>query len=111
MSNFRRTSLFFFAFAFCFSVPVTAISQVNYDTDVDYQAARQMLIDGKVAEALPTIRRAAEDGYAKAQFNMGALYYDGRGVAQSYPRARKWMTLSADNGFPRAQTFIGKMHL
>ncbi len=111
MTASRPVRLFFMAFLLSILMPLTAISQVNYDIDVDYQAARQMLIEGKVAAALPTVRRAAEDGYAKAQFNMGALYYDGRGVVQSYSEARKWMTLSAENGFSRAQTFIGKMYL
>jgi TPR repeat protein len=47
-------------------------------------------------------RKAAEQGYAFAQSNLGALYRDGRGVTQDYVRAHMWFSLAAAQGVQRA---------
>jgi len=41
-------------------------------------------------------RLLARQGYADAQYNLGALYYNGRGVAKDYVRAYLWKSLAAD---------------
>jgi len=46
-------------------------------------------------------RKAADQGDAAAQFNLGTLYYNGRGVPQDLVEAHKWYTLAA-SGFPAA---------
>ena len=38
-------------------------------------------------------RRAAEQGYARAQAALGVLYYHGQGVPQNYIKAYKWFIL------------------
>jgi len=35
----------------------------------------------------------AEQGLAKAQYNLGAMYYADHGVPQEYAEAMKWTTL------------------
>jgi uncharacterized protein len=47
--------------------------------------------------------KAAQAGSAKAQNNLGAMYYDGRGVAQNLAQARLWYGRSAEQGNPQAQ--------
>ena len=42
------------------------------------------------AEAVKWYRRAAEQGYAAAQYNLGAVYATARGVPQDYAEAVKW---------------------
>ena len=42
------------------------------------------------AEAVKWYRKAAEQGYAEAQFNLGVMYETGEGVAQDYAEALKW---------------------
>jgi hypothetical protein len=37
-------------------------------------------------------------GFAGAQFNLGAMYANGRGVARDYVRAHMWFNLSAAAG-------------
>jgi TPR repeat protein len=37
----------------------------------------------------------ADLGYAGAQFNLGATYYNGEGVPQDYVEAHKWRNLAA----------------
>jgi TPR repeat protein len=43
-------------------------------------------------------RKAADQGDAMAQNNLGVAYYDGTGVAQDYVQAHKWWNLSAASG-------------
>ena len=42
-------------------------------------------------------RKAAEQGAASAQLNLGLMYYNGQGVTQDYVQAHKWFNLTAAN--------------
>ncbi len=44
-------------------------------------------------------RKAAEQGYAKAQYNLGIMYGNGRGVPQDSAEAHMWFNLAASR-FP-----------
>jgi uncharacterized protein len=50
---------------------------------------------------------AADQGYAAAQSNLGAMYDRGEGVPQNYREALKWYRMSADQGNAMAQYNIG----
>jgi hypothetical protein len=50
---------------------------------------------------------AAEQGLAKAQYNLGVCYEQGLGVEQSYNKAVKWYKLSAEQGLAEAQNNLG----
>jgi TPR repeat protein len=50
---------------------------------------------GDYAEAVRLWRKAAEQGDATAQFNLGNMYGDGRSVSQDYIQAHKWFNLAA----------------
>ena len=41
------------------------------------------------------LRKAAEQGAASAQFNLGVIYDNGEGVPQDYVQAHKWVNLAA----------------
>ena len=41
-------------------------------------------------------RKAAEQGDAKAQFNLALRYYKGEGVTQDYAEAAKWYRKAAE---------------
>ena len=56
------------------------------------------------------LRRAAEQGTAAAQFNLGGLYYDGEGVPQDYGEAVRWYRLAADQGYAAAQHLLAAMY-
>lgn len=49
----------------------------------------------------------AQQGNAKAQFNLGVMYYDGQGVPQYYFQAVKWFRLAAAQGHANAQNILG----
>ena len=55
-------------------------------------------------------RLAAEQGLASAQFNLGLMYDEGRGVPQDDQEAVKWYRLAADQGDALAQNNLGLMY-
>lgn len=84
-----------------------AFAQVNYDKDPGYQAALADADAGRVAEAFPVIKRVAEAGFARAQYNLGILYRDGRGTLPSQGMYRKWIEASAAQEFATALFTLG----
>jgi TPR repeat protein len=57
------------------------------------------------------LRRAAEQGDASAQRNLGYMYSKGRGAPQSDTKAVEWYRLAAEQGYPNAQASLGYMHI
>ena len=53
-------------------------------------------------------RRAADQGYAEAEYDLGALYEDGFGVAQDYVEAMKWSILAISHYAP-SETESGRL--
>ena len=53
-------------------------------------------------EAVKWYRKAAEQGDAKAQHNLGANYYNGLGVQQDIVIAYAWLNVSVVQGFETA---------
>ena len=54
------------------------------------------------AQAVQWYRKAAEQGYAQAQFNLGNMYVDGRGARQDYAQAVHWYRKAAEQGICRS---------
>lgn len=52
-------------------------------------------------------RKAAEDGDAKAQFDLGLCYYKGEGVEIDYTEATKWFKKSAEQEYAPGQEILG----
>ena len=55
-------------------------------------------------------RKAAEQGYDKAQFNLSVMYHKGYGVKQDYGQELKWLRKAALQGFVEAQFNLGAMY-
>jgi TPR repeat protein len=54
--------------------------------------------------------KAAEQGNASAQFNLGVTYHYGKGVPQDYKAAVQWYRKSAEQGHADAQYNLGVMY-
>jgi TPR repeat protein len=54
------------------------------------------------AEAVHLYRRAAEQGYANAQNNLGTMYANGHGVVKSDVLAHMWFNITSANGGEKA---------
>jgi len=65
---------------------------------------------GDYAAALKEFRSLAEQGDAKAQFYLGAMYEGGRSVTQDYKEAVKWYRKAAEKGLAEAQNNLGEMY-
>jgi hypothetical protein len=75
-----------------------------------YHAAGSQGVEPDYAEAAIWYRRAADQGMAEAQYNLGVMYQDGLGVEQSDAEAARYYQLSAEQGFADAQVNLGLMH-
>jgi hypothetical protein len=53
---------------------------------------------------------AANQGHARAQYNLGVAYDTGKGVAQSYEKAFELYTLAANQGYAVAQFNLGGLY-
>ncbi len=51
---------------------------------------------------------AAEQGLARAQFNLGVMYANGQGVAQNDDEAGKWLRKAAEQGHEGAREIIAE---
>jgi TPR repeat protein len=63
------------------------------------------------AEAALWFKKAADQGIADAQYNLGVLHYQGTGVKQDYAEAFRLYSLSAEKGYALAQYNLGLMYL
>ena len=58
------------------------------------------------AQALSWYRKAAEQGHASAQTQLGNCYYKGNGVAKDQAQAVTWWRKAADQGDAQAQFML-----
>src|SRR5262245_14411179 len=62
---------------------------------------------GDYAAALRLYKPLAEQGDARAQFRLGTMYADNRGVARDYATAATWYRKAAEQGHLQAQYNLG----
>ncbi len=62
---------------------------------------------GKYGIALREWRPLAEQGNAKALYNLGVMYRNGHGVPQDDAEAVKWSRKAAEQGYAEAQFNLG----
>ena len=60
------------------------------------------------AEALQWYRKAAEQGNASAQLDLGICYSKGKGLEKDFAVAVKWFRKSAEQGNPTAQSNLAR---
>ena len=56
------------------------------------------------------LRQAAADGDVRAQFEIGAIFSEGRAVEQDFAEAAKWYERAAAQGFAPAQYRLGNLY-
>jgi TPR repeat protein len=76
----------------------------------DYEDGLAAGEKGDFATALRLWTPLAEQGDAKAQYNLGFMFEEGKDVAQDYKTAVKWFTLAAKQGNYQAQYSLGIMY-
>ena len=76
--------------------------QVKFAPD-QQSAAEQSILD--------QLNAKAAEGDAQAQFDLGSRYFNGRGVAQDFKAAVKWIRTAADQGHAAAQCALGAFYV
>ncbi|MDA8139441.1 MAG: tetratricopeptide repeat-containing serine protease family protein [Desulfobacteraceae bacterium] len=59
---------------------------------------------------IKAIQKAAELGFAEAQFDLGYAYTEGEGVPQDHKKAEEWVRKAAEQGLPEAQYSLGYVY-
>jgi hypothetical protein len=62
------------------------------------------------AKAVSWSRKAADQGNAEAQHNLGVMYFKGQGVTQDYAEAVKWFRKAANQGDAEAQKNLADLY-
>lgn len=76
----------------------------------EWDQARGAHERGDYAAEVALVRPLAERGYPFAQFNLGVLYDQGKGVPQDNAQAMQWYQKAAEQGLPQAQVNLGIMY-
>jgi len=76
----------------------------------DFDVGDEAYQRGDYATALPIFQHLADQGHAKAQFNLGVMYRNGQGVPQDNAAAARWYRKAANQGHAKAQFNLGIMY-
>ena len=91
-----------------FLLKILLLSLISFSSwGADIQKGLDAANNGDFETALSEWRPLAEQGYARAQSNLGVMYENGNGVLQDNKTAVKWYTLAAEQGYARAQSNLG----
>jgi localization factor PodJL len=77
------------------------------DLTAQYELALQRLAAGRTPEGATMLRRAADRGFAMAQYRLAKLYERGEGVQADLAVARQWTERAAASGNRRAMHDLG----
>jgi len=77
--------------------------------EAQYELGQLRDLAGFTTEGVKWYRKAAEQGYARAQNNLGNLYYNGEGVAKDEVEAVKWFRKAAEQGHADAKERLKKL--
>jgi TPR repeat protein len=89
----------------------TVSAQIAADrAQKNFNQAKEYTEKGREKEAFKHYKIAAELGLEHAQFHLGVVYYQGRGVAKDEKEAIKWFCKAAEQGRAFAQLHLGKMY-
>jgi len=91
-------------------VAVSLFAGVMTAHAADFDTGIKAYQRGDYATALRIFRQLAEQGHAKAQFNLGYMYNKSQGVPQDYAVAVRWFRKAADQGDAWAQVKLGLVY-
>jgi TPR repeat protein len=91
------------------ALPVRAQTRTNFQAE--FQTGQDALDRGDFRTAYRVFRSLAEEGFAKAQYDLALMYRKGKIVPRNNPEAVKWFHKAAEQGHVQAQVNLGKMYL
>ena len=99
----KMTKIFYLAFTLL-------LGSASMSWSADIQKGLTAAQRGDFATALREWTPLAKQGNAYAQYNLGQMYRQGKGVPQDDKTAVKWYRLAAEQGNASAQTVLGAMY-
>ncbi|MCO6185909.1 caspase family protein [Rhizobium sp. L1K21] len=85
----------------------SAVAQYPGEIRFEAQLGRALSKVGRDDEALVHYRKAADQGYAVAQSDIGFYYENGLAVPKDYDESYRWYRMAADQGYATAQYNVG----
>lgn len=76
-----------------------------------YERGKDYYLEGNYDEAISMFAKASEKGHCDAQYMLGCMYYDGKGVDQDCEEAFYWYYQAALNDNTYAMGMVGAMEL
>ena len=102
---------YFRLLAILLCLSLAPLSSAFADAEEDFDRGWAAYTKGDYPQAVKWFRKAAEQGNSFAQFNLGQIYTQGKGVPQDYAEAVKWWRKAAEQGNAPAQYNLGVMYL
>jgi hypothetical protein len=99
-------------FVKCLSVAgifISVTSGCTDDSQLFADACYSLSVERNFESALPLCKRAADEGYDKAQYELGMMYIGVQGVSKDSKQAVYWLTKAAEQGMANAQLALGGM--
>jgi TPR repeat protein len=88
----------------------SAVRQYPNSSRLIYQLGRAYQKNNNFSAALVQYQKAADQGNANAQYNLGVMYANGQGVAKDDAQAASWYRKAAEQGSALAQNNLGSMY-
>lgn len=89
------------------AVADTAVDAEPLSSDLFYSQGMDMLESGNYKEAIKAFGRSAKEGNHDAQYQIGLMYLEGKGIAENPEDAAYWFRKAAQNGHAASQFEIG----
>lgn len=90
--------------------PIKSAPEKPLSDDDKNEVALALINQREYASALKILSPLAEQGNARAQNSLGAMYNHGDGVAQDFAEAIKWYRLAAQQGNSTSQSNLAAMY-
>jgi TPR repeat protein len=104
----RGKSFFFFFIAITIiALGIWLWIGTQENAESQYNRGREYAEKQDYVEAVKWYRKAADQGHASAQSNLGWMYAKGQGVAQDHVEADTWYRKAAEQGYAYAQYSLG----
>ncbi|MBT5519105.1 MAG: sel1 repeat family protein [Rhodobiaceae bacterium] len=101
---------YFRLLAILLCLSLAPLSSAFADAEEDFDRGWAAYTKGDYPQAVKWFRKAAEQGNAFAQFNLGVMYAKGEGVPQNDAQALKWYRKATEQGYAGAQYNLGFMY-
>ena len=95
--------------AICLTL-VLSLGTISAAWSADFEKGFTAYKSGDFATALREFTTLAKQGNAAAQYNLGVMYDEGRGVPENDKTAVKWYRLAAEQGHTKSQSNLGAMY-